>query len=130
VHADAALRDEIRRLEERLLDPRVRASRDELARLLAPEFVEFGSSGRVFDRDAVIAALAGEPDVAFALSDLHVRELAAGVVLATYRVTAGRDAPQSSLRSSLWVRRAKRWQILFHQGTPTRSEETRPKETS
>jgi hypothetical protein len=130
VAEDAALRDEIRRLEEHLLDPRVRASRGEIEALLGEEFVEIGSSGRVFDRDAVIAALVDESGVAFALSDFRATRVAADVVFATYRATA-RVAPSGtarhSLRSSLWVRRAERWRMVFHQGTPT-SVKARPKE--
>jgi hypothetical protein len=130
VGEDAALRDEIGRLEERLLDPRVRASRAALEALLADDFVEVGSSGRIFDRAAVVGSLAGESGVAFALSDLRVRRVAEGVALATYR-TSARIAPggevRHSLRSSLWVRRAERWQMVFHQGTPTATD-ARPKE--
>jgi hypothetical protein len=127
---DAALRDEIRRLEERLLDPRARASRAEIEALLADEFVEFGSSGRVLDRDAVVASLAGESGVAFGLSDFRATRVAADAVLATYRATvrtAQSGDVRHSLRSSLWVRRAERWRMVFHQGTPTTSE-ARPKE--
>ena len=35
-------------LEEDLLKPEVRKSADRVGRLLADEFIEFGSSGRVF----------------------------------------------------------------------------------
>ena len=40
--------DHLRTLEERLLQPDVRRSAQAVASLLADEFVEFGSSGRVF----------------------------------------------------------------------------------
>jgi uncharacterized protein DUF4440 len=44
-------------LEERLLEPSVRSAADELTDWLADEFVEFGSSGRVYDKPPVIDAL-------------------------------------------------------------------------
>ena len=113
---------EIRRLEERLLTPEVRAAPEELARLLADDFLEFGSSGRVFDRQQVIATLPLQPKEQFALTDFQVRLLAPTIALAMYRVIQSgeqHEAPQGSLRSSIWRRTAGRWQMVFHQGTPT-----------
>jgi len=46
-------------LEKRLLFPEVRRSRNELAALLCDDFVEFGSAGEMYDKSAIIAALAG-----------------------------------------------------------------------
>ena len=51
------------RLEQRLLDPAVRARPDLVAALLHPDFLEYGASGRVWDRAAVVAAPSRE-DVA------------------------------------------------------------------
>ncbi|WP_370626547.1 DUF4440 domain-containing protein [Streptomyces sp. NBRC 110035] len=48
--------------ELKLLDPEVRRSPERVGELLHPEFVEIGASGRVWDRDAIIALLAGERD--------------------------------------------------------------------
>ena len=104
---DRALRDTVRVLEEQLLEPRVRGDRASLERLLADGFVEFGASGCVFDREAVITALASESATEFAVHEFR----------ATAR-TPARGTERVSLRSSLWVHRSERWQLLFHQGTP------------
>jgi hypothetical protein len=40
-------KEQLYQLEQRLLQPEVRRSKDDLAILLADDFVEFGSSGRV-----------------------------------------------------------------------------------
>jgi len=51
-----------------LLQPNIRQSRDELDRLFAEDFVEFGSSGRVYDKETAIASMIGEqqtPPVCF-----------------------------------------------------------------
>ena len=70
---------ELRALEERLLDPLVRAVPEQVRALLAPEFVEFGASGRVFDRYAILAMLATEPPrVARQARGFKVRLLAPG----------------------------------------------------
>ena len=59
----------LRELEERLLQPDVRRSPRALADLLADEFVEFGSSGRIFDKPQIIAALRDEPPIHRSLSE-------------------------------------------------------------
>ena len=50
----------LRRAEEALLDPAVRSNRARVAELLADDFVEFGSSGRMWTRDQILDLLAGE----------------------------------------------------------------------
>ena len=52
--------------------------------------------------------------------DYACHSLAMGVALVTYRalgVDAATKKPQSTLRSSVWVRREQGWRIRFHQGT-------------
>jgi hypothetical protein len=44
----------LRELEERLLASDVRSSREDVSDLLADDFVEFGRSGRVYDRQQTI----------------------------------------------------------------------------
>jgi Domain of unknown function (DUF4440) len=51
----------IRRLEDALLVPEVRKSAAQIAALLADEFVEIGSSGRIYDKDQIIGQLQQEP---------------------------------------------------------------------
>lgn len=54
---DTGLDQQIRALEERLLTPELCRSREELPKLLADDFLELGSSGRTFDREAIIILL-------------------------------------------------------------------------
>jgi len=120
---DEELSAHLRSLEERLLDPEVRSSPERAGELLADDFFEFGSSGRSYAKAEVLRALASEAGGSprFAISDFRVSALAPQVALATYRASSslskGGDV-RHSLRSSLWVHRAGRWQITFHQGTP------------
>ena len=112
--------EHIRRLEERLLEPEVRSSPEELALLLADDFLEIGSSGRTFDKKKIIATLKGESVFDYSLHDFQVKQLSSGIALATYRIETRQEAePRTSLRSSIWVHRQGRWQLMFHQGTPT-----------
>jgi len=108
-------------LEEDLLKPEVRKSADRVGRLLADEFIEFGSSGRVFNKAQIIEALQQEVcDATYriSLTDFTVRRLAPDVMLVTYRTTI-QDQSQSRLRSSIWKVISGHWQMVFHQGTPS-----------
>ncbi|WP_158945025.1 DUF4440 domain-containing protein [Granulicella sp. S190] len=114
--------DHLRQLEERLLDPAVRRDPELVSALLTDDFVEFGSSGRVFDKTAILEDLQNEPPrLPSLLSDFSTREISPNAILATWKATrrdlAGETIAQS-WRSSLWLHLDGRWQIAFHQGTP------------
>jgi hypothetical protein len=115
--------DRVQELELELLLPEVRQSPERLLSLLADEFREFGSSGRIFDRREIVEALRTEPRVQFSVADFRATVLGEGVVLVTYRAVRRNESDDSelaSLRSSLWVLRDGRWQMVFHQGTRVR----------
>ncbi len=116
-----ALEELIQHLEERLLRANVRRSPQDIAELLADDFIEIGSSGRIYDKQTTIAELQRESPVEIALTHFQMRILAPDVVLATYRAVRSASTPAQtaqSLRSSIWRRLDGRWQLVFHQGTP------------
>ena len=119
---DSDLERHLRHLEERLLQPEVRRSAEEVAALLADDFVEFGSSGRIYDKRQVVEGLqaeSGDPG-RLSLTDFKAVFLAPGAALATYRALRHDEsgAPAaSSLRSSIWKLADGRWRMVFHQGT-------------
>jgi len=122
MEAERSQAEELRQLEERLLRPDVRKSAQAVADLLADEFMEFGSSGRIFDKQQIIAALQDEPTIQQSLLDFKTIVLAPEVVLTTYRAvrrTMERQATYT-LGSSIWRLDEGRWQMLFHQGTLTK----------
>jgi ribonuclease HI len=75
--------------------------------------LEFWASGRRWDLEAVVEALAIDPSSSSQepteLAPVHVAD---DVVLLTYRID-GQDG--ASLRSSLWVREGGSWCLRFHQ---------------
>ncbi len=81
--------------------------------LLSPDFYEFGTSGRVWSRDAITAMLKDSPKSEGAMTDVRVTQLADASLLLTYR---SRRAA-STLRSSVWSQINGTWQMVFHQGT-------------
>ncbi len=103
--------------EERLLDPRVRADADAVDELLDPEFSEIGQSGTHWTREAIIVALAADPQLTGgSLREPFVRRIDADLLLLTYLYGGVR-------RSSLWRLTAEGPRILFHQGTPILGED-------
>jgi hypothetical protein len=116
----ASLEDHLRQLEEALLSPETRYDPATLCLLLTEDFCEFGSSGRVFNRQQVVETIQSERLIHYSIADCRVRLLAQNVALVTYKATGRKESEASdtvSLRSSLWVMREGRWLMLFHQGT-------------
>lgn len=110
---------EMRLLEEQLLHPSVRSSGEKVDRLLDDGFLEFGQSGHVYDKAAVLEALREEPGFSGERSivDFVARPLSPSITLVTYRI------PESNtLRSSIWRFDGVDWRMVFHQGTPSAHE--------
>ena len=100
-------------LEQQLLQPEVRVSAEKVSALLADGFVEFGSSGAIYDKAQIIAALQQETGRGpRTIADFSARELGPDVCLVTYRVVESR-----TIRSSVWQRTDGHWRMEFHQGT-------------
>lgn len=119
---DHELLEHLQSLEEEfLLDPS-RSSPVRLEELLSADFVEFGASGRVFDRAGTIASLVdGESTTVHAVFDFTLLRLATDAALVTYRIESrspGGEPARESLRSSLWIKEGDSWVVRFHQGTP------------
>ncbi len=113
----------LRTLEESLLDTAVRRDGDRLRELLAEDFLEFGSSGRVWTRKSIIDLLATETNFFRpAIEEFQCSFLSEKVALVTYH-TVRNDAKTgerlASLRSSIWVLHDGQWRMRFHQGTRT-----------
>ncbi|HTC75295.1 MAG TPA: DUF4440 domain-containing protein [Edaphobacter sp.] len=111
---NADLQDHLYYLEERLLHPDRERDRTALIPLFSQEYKEFCISGRIFNRQQVIDALLKSEPRPATISNYYVEPLAPNVALATY---SAKTALVSSHRSSLWIFRDNRWQLLFHQGT-------------
>ena len=50
--------DQVIHSELRLLDPEVRRDGDQVRKLLHPDFIEFGGSGRIWEAESIVRALA------------------------------------------------------------------------
>ena len=111
----------LKTLEEKLVNPSVRKSLQELNELLADDFIEHGSSGKVYNKQQVIEALQKETPLEISISEFNSVNLTDEIVLVTYtteQINKTDNTVKYSLRSSIWRKNNKKWQVVFHQGTP------------
>ena len=108
--------DIVRDCERALLTGAVRGDRLSAGLLLHADYREYGRSGRVWDKNAVLDMMQDTAElVQLRAEDLEAVPLGDDVVLVTYDSVT----PQARAhRSSVWVRESGRWQVRFHQGTP------------
>ena len=109
---------ELRQLEERLWQSEWRYSKAFLDEVLAPDFFEFGASGRAYTRAETLAAPPQEIDAVLPLIDFEARWLAPDLAQVTYEsIDHAQGSERRALRSSMWSRMEESWRLRFHQGT-------------
>ena len=116
---DLQIKEYLVSLENKLLSAAVRKSAEEIAQLLADDYLEYGSSGKVYNKKDTIEALQSEPVIEISAHDFNVKLLTPEVALVRY-IAVKKDKTiidASSLRSSLWKKTGENWQIVFHQGS-------------
>lgn len=105
-------------LEHTLWRTDTRHDRALMEATFAPDFREFGRSGRRYSRDDLLPTGEVHP-IDATLHDLTVADLSDTIALVTYRSEVRRPAGTDwANRSSLWDRASCTWQLRFHQGTP------------
>ena len=110
----------LHRLEHSLYDPETRFDEEYMDELLGPDYVEFGSSGRVWTRGQIIRTDPVEIAARLPLPEFQVRMLGPDVALVTYRSEMGLDFSTAANRSSVWqFDSTGHWRLTFHQATPT-----------
>jgi hypothetical protein len=110
----------IKSLEEKLLAPEIRGSREELEKLISPEFIEYGSSGKIYNYLATLTSLISNSKNKFKYSfvNFKTRRLSDDAILALYILeTEQNHRIAITNRSSLWCWENGAWRIIFHQGT-------------
>jgi hypothetical protein len=106
--------------ERESLSPECRADAARLGRLLAPDFHEFGASGREYGYEGtaemVAAGTAGD-DEPIIVENMRGWLLADGLVMVKY---TSEHHGRRAHRTSLWRRtETGHWQVFHHQGTLT-----------
>jgi hypothetical protein len=113
------LEEKLIQLEQNLLDPGFYRDIDNLNGCLAADFMEFGQSGTVYDRETTIRLLAAAENRNIGIRDFSIRCLSSHAAVAHYTaISVKKDGTENnSLRTSIWVKEEDRWKLLFHQGT-------------
>src|SRR5215467_6939792 len=90
-------------LEISLHKSEIRKSPEAAAALLADGFIEFGSSGRIWNKSSIVEHMRKEEpqEQQIIVEDFVARELVADVVLVTYTSRTS-TATRPILRSSIW----------------------------
>ena len=114
--------DEILSLELALARRDFSALEVGLEAILDDGFIEFGASGRRWDRATMIETLRAAPATTATIEAFEIVNVGPDVVLALYDLRhddpdTGDGRGRRSIRSSTWVRRDGRWKMRFHQGT-------------
>jgi hypothetical protein len=120
------LRNQLLERELALQTEEVRGSESQLRELLAPDFREFGRSGRAYTLEDVVRLLPGETGSEdqtpkTGIAGFQIARLSEAIALATYRgIRESKDGILYTNRSSIWrLDPDGRWRMVFHQGTPT-----------
>lgn len=113
------LKEKFQLLEEKLLQPDIRKSINDLNTIIDDTFIEIGSSGCIYNKQQILNILPAAPSVNMAIMDFEAKLLAEGIVQTIYRAVRQSDEmTEYSLRSSIWLLKNEKWCIVFHQGTP------------
>lgn len=110
----------LRQLEESLWVAETRYDRAYMERVLSPEFVEFGCSGRIYRRDEILPKPEEwrEIKAALPLKEFQAHLISETVAQTTYISEVTVEQLQVCNRSSIWVKTGEGWRLRFHQGTP------------
>lgn len=108
-------------LEKKLLDPVSRKDSTVVNQLLDDSFVEFGTSGRAYDKKVIIERLSEEDPTLFEAFDFVPVQLATDIIQLRFKTRRKTEDGffVESLRSSIWKRTDQSWRMIFHQGTRT-----------
>lgn len=107
------------RLEEAMWREESRFDPAFMERHLAPDFFEFGRSGRTYTRAQSLAVPRQPTDAVLPLPNLCIRLLDADTAHVTYFSAVTCDGVvEHARRSSIWSRTPQGWLLRFHQGTP------------
>jgi hypothetical protein len=110
----------IKALEVKLLNPEVRGNRGELEKLISPEFIEYGSSGLIYNYSGTISYLIANAADTFNYSfvNFKTRRHSEDTILALYILETEKNRRIAiSNRSSIWHWEEGIWRVIFHQGT-------------
>lgn len=109
-------------LERELVEAQKRRDFAAVEALLADDFHEIGSSGRLFSKADTVRVISEVQIIDCTFDHFQFFPVDDKCVIVTYMSTArrtrdGYEHLSRAWRSSAWVKRAEAWQVIFHQAT-------------
>ena len=102
-------------LELFLLSQEVRASQEMLSKILDNDFLEYGSSGRIYNKEIILERLPSSEFSPVEIYDFSIFQISENFVQTRFKT---KEKNRTSLRSSLWKKYSDDdWKMIFHQGT-------------
>ncbi|MEN9649457.1 MAG: hypothetical protein RL094_424 [Candidatus Parcubacteria bacterium] len=116
------LKDTLYQLELSLVNQDNRSSAEKLNKLLADDFIEYGSSGLIYNKEITINSLTSAPSPTYKIYDFEIISLSETFAQTRFKTDRiNLDGTRlTSLRSSIWKKTGNDWQMYFHQGTPVK----------
>ncbi|MEK7648373.1 MAG: nuclear transport factor 2 family protein [Patescibacteria group bacterium] len=112
-------REKLRQLEDSMWIAETRFDRAYMESVLAPDFFEFGRSGRIYQREDTLGARGDEIKARLPFKNFELRPVVQDVIQVTYTSEVEYNGEvEVGNRSSIWVKTPKGWKLKFHQGTP------------
>ena len=114
----------IKALEESLWRAKTRFDDELMAATFAPDFFEFGRSGKTYSLDEMFMGDMdfSEISATIPLPNFKARHLTKDVIQVTYVSEVLSDGrKEMGNRSSIWSRIDGMWRLRFHQGTPAQT---------
>lgn len=115
--------ENLKSLEESLWRSETRFDLGHQEKVFAPDFFEFGRSGRIYTREQMVRTSGQAIKAKLPLQNLEVHPLDANNVLVTYISEVQYTELEKANRCSVWSKTANGWQLRFHQGTPVSSQQ-------
>lgn len=114
-----ATRPFLTHLEEGMWLPGFRFDRDWMDKMLHPDFVEVGMSGRTHTRKETVRSPAAQIDVQLPHEDYRMVQIDENVAMSRYVSNdVYEGVARRAHRTSIWLNTKEGWRMRFHQGTP------------
>lgn len=108
----------LKTLEESLWKSETRFNFVHQEKVFAPDFFEFGRSGRRYTREQMVRTEFQPIRAKLPLQNFQVHVLDENNVLITYISEVQYEELERANRCSVWSKTKDGWQLRFHQGTP------------
>ena len=84
------------------------------------EFIEYGKSGEVFDKNSIIEYLNNlDTDRDIKIVSFKIKNIKEDLLIANY-ISYEKEIKTKALRTSIWRKKDSDWKLYFHQGTITK----------